>query len=119
MDLNTDWWGLVTKSLVAILWYVQFSNAVNLEYSDFRIQLCVTLFKTNIVNQESKILYGSNDAIPNDERELPKSQWPFLMTWINSNHSVDKLYHTHLGVWWNYVSIPKRQRYTPLKFGNI
>ena len=77
---------------------MQLSKFLNLEYSDFRIQLCVTLFKTNIVNQESMIryhLYGSDDTIPNGMRDLPKFQGPFSITWINFDNSVDKLYHTH------------------------
>ena len=36
---------------------------------------------------------------------------PLLLTWINFNHSMDKLSHAQWSVEWNYLSISKLQQY--------
>ena len=39
-------------------------------------------------------------------------QWPLLLTWFNFNPSMDKESDAQESVEWNYLSIPKFQRFT-------
>ena len=42
---------------------------------------------------------------------------PLLLTWINFNPNMDKDLHPSQSEWWNYLSIPKRQRRSRSRLG--